>query len=155
MTVGRLLRENAGVQAELARALLARLRRFAGHPLLRLTGTGPLRAARLIAEVGDVRCFRSPDALAALAGVAPIPASSGQIQRMRLNRGGNRRLSRAFYVIATAQSRCQPDARAYLGRRIEVVGKTYREAIRALKCRLVRPVYHLLVEGSLALQMTP
>jgi transposase len=168
-TVGRLLRGNASVQAELARALLARLAKLddgatrltrrieglvAGHPLLRLTGTGPLTAARLIAEVGDVRRFRSADALAALAGVAPIPASSGQTQRMRLNRGGNRRLNRAFYVIAVAQSRWDPAARAYIERRVKVDGKSWREAIRALKRRLVRPVAHLLVEGSQTPQMT-
>jgi transposase len=92
--------------------------------------------------------------LAALAGVAPIPASSGQTQRMRLNRGGNRRLNRAFSIVAVAQSRWDPAARASIKRRVEVDGKTWREAIRALKRRLVRPVYHLLVEGSQALQMT-
>ena len=48
------------------------------HPLLGLPGVGVLTAAKLIAETGDVRRFRSPDAFAALAGVAPIPASSGQ-----------------------------------------------------------------------------
>jgi transposase len=126
----------------------------AGHPLLALSGAGPLTAARLIAEVGDIRRFRSPDALAALAGVAPIPASSGQTQRRRLNRGGNRRLNRAFYVIAIAQARWNPIARAYIDRRIKVDGKTWREAIRALKRRLVRPVYHLLIEGSRQLQLT-
>lgn len=71
----------------------------AGHPLLRLPGMGSLTAARPIAEVGDVRRFRSSHALAALAalaGVAPIPTSSGQVHRMRLNRGGNRRLNRAL-----------------------------------------------------------
>ena len=168
-TVGRLLRGNPSVQAELARTLLTRLARLTAetaqltsriealvgdHPLLRLPGTGPLTAARLIAEVGDVRRFRSAAALAALAGVAPIPASSGQIQRMRLNRGGNRRLNRAFYVIAVAQSRWHPEARAYVARRVDTDGKTWREAIRALKRRLVRPVYHLLIEGSRTLAIS-
>jgi len=119
-----------------------------GHPLLALPGAGPITVARLIAEVGDVRRFRSADALAALAGVAPIPASSGQVQRMRLNRGGNRQLNRAFYVIAVTQSRFHPPAKAYVTRRIEADGKTWREAIRALKRRLVRPVFGLLLEGS-------
>jgi transposase len=73
---------------------------------------------------------------------------------MRLNRGGNRRLNRAFYVIAVIQARFHPPAKAYVTRRIEVDGKSWREAIRALKRRLVRPVYHLLVEGSLLAQMT-
>jgi transposase len=162
-TVGRLLRRDTAVQAELARALLVRLahleretgaltRRIGalvdGHPLLGLPGAGPITVARLIAEVGDVRRFRSADAFAALAGVAPIPASSGQIQRMRLNRGGNRQLNRAFYVIAVTQSRFHPPAKAYVARRMEADGKTWREAIRALKRQLVRPVFRLLVEGS-------
>jgi transposase len=162
-TVGRLLRGNTAVQAELARALLARLARLEretrtltariatrveGHPLLGLPGAVPITVARLIAVVGDVRRFRSADAFAALAGVAPIPASSGQVQRMRLNRGGNRQLNRALYVIAVTQSRFHPPAKAYVARRMEADGKTWREAIRALKRLLVRPVFRLLVEGS-------
>jgi len=162
-TVGRLLRGVGGVQAELARGLLLRLARLerevkaftsrigmlvAGHPLVGLPGAGPITVARLIAEVGDVSRFRSADALAALAGVAPIPASSGQVQQMRLNRGGNRQLNRAPHVIAVTQSRFHPLAKAYVTRRIEADGKTWREAIRALKRQLVRPVFRLLVEGS-------
>ena len=162
-TIGRLLRGNTAIQAELARSLLARLGRLGGetdvltrrvaacvvgHPLLRLPGAGPITIARFVAEVGDVRRFRSADALAALAGVAPIPASSGQVQRMRLNRGGNRQLNRALHVVAVTQARFHPPAKAYVIRRIEVDGKTWREAIRALKRRLVRPVFRLLLEGS-------
>ncbi len=49
----------------------------AGHPLLGLPGVGPLTAARLVAEAGDVERFRSPAAFVMLAAVAPIPASSG------------------------------------------------------------------------------
>ncbi len=165
-TAGRLLRGNPALEAELARTLLVRLARLerevaaltarvglgvAGHPLLGLPGAGPITVARLIGEVGDVRRFRSADALAALAGVAPIPASSGQVQRMRLNRGGNRQLNRALYVIAVTQSRFHPPAKAYVTRRMTVDGKTWREAIRALKRLLVRPVFRLLVEGSVVL----
>jgi hypothetical protein len=51
-------------------------------------------------------------------------------------------------VIALSQSRFHPPAKAYVTRRIEVDGKTWREAIRALKRRLVRPVYRLLLEGA-------
>jgi transposase len=160
---GRLLRGIEGVQVELARGLLARLARLerevngltsrirllvAGHPLLGLPGAGAITVARLIAEVGDVRRFRPADAFAALAGVAPVPASSGQIQRMRLNRGGNRQLNRAFYTIAVSQSRFHPPAKEYVARRIEADGKTWREAIRALKRQLIRPVFRLLIEGS-------
>jgi len=161
-TIGRRLRRLPGVQAELARARLAELRRLgrviaalerrlaalvAGHPLLRLRGVAGLTAARLIAETGDIRRFRSPDAFAMFAGVAPVPASSGQLQRVRLNRGGNRQLNRAFWTIAFVQGHAHPPAIAYLARQ-RAAGHTYREALRALKRRLVRTVFRLLRDGA-------
>jgi len=152
-----------GTRAELARELLAELRalgersgalaariaaRVAGHPVLRLPGVGVLVGARLIAETGDVTRFRSPDAFAMLAGVAPIPASSGETRRMRLNRGGNRRLNRALYSAALTQAWHHPPAKAYLARQ-RSRGKSWAEALRCLKHRTSRPVFRLLQEGQL------
>lgn len=163
----RLLRGLTGVHAELARARLAKLRALAhevrdlterleelveGHPLLALAGVGVVTAARLIGETGDVRRFRSADAFAALAGVAPIPASSGQTSRMRLNRGGNRQLNRALYSIALAQAWHHPPAKAYIERK-RAEGKSWREAIRCLKRQLVRTVFRLLTEGAIVSEM--
>jgi len=151
-----------GVRAELARVLLAEIRDLgrraaelersmtalvAGHPLLALPGVGVLTAARLVAEAGDVERFRSPAAFAMLAGVAPIPASSGEVQRMRLNRGGNR-LNRALYTIALSQAWHHPPARAYMARR-QAEGKSWAEALRCLKHRISRPVFRLLQAGQL------
>jgi transposase len=165
-TVGRLLRPLPGVQAELARSRLVRLRVLAreervlalriarlvdGHPLLDLPGAGPLVTAKLIGEVGDIGRFRSADAFAALAGVAPIPASSGQVQRMRLNRGGNRQLNRALFIIALTQARYYPPAQAYIERK-KAEGKSWREALRALKRQLVRTIFRLLQRGAAALE---
>jgi transposase len=161
-TVGRLLRPVAGVQADLARGRLAHLRRLgieeralharigtrvAGHPLLELPGAGLLVTAKLVGEIGDIGRFRSSDAFAALAGVAPIPASSGQTQRMWLNRGGNRQLNRALHTIALAQAIHHAPARAYIDRK-RAEGKTWREALRALKRQLVRTVFRLLELGA-------
>lgn len=161
-TAARLLRGLGGVQAELARTRLARLRRLrveeqalarmigeriAGHPLLGLPGVGALTAAKLVGESGDIARFRSADAFAALAGVAPIPASSGQTHRMRLNRGGNRQLNRALHTIALAQAWHHEPAQAYVARK-RAEGKTWREAIRALKRQLVRAVFRLLQAGA-------
>jgi transposase len=161
-TAGRLLRRLAGIQAELARDRLVRLERLAGearalerrieglvadHPLRSLPGAGALVTAKLIGEVGDIRRFRSADAFAMLAGVAPIPASSGQTQRMRLNRGGNRQLNRALYSIAFAQIRTYPPATAFVTRK-RAEGKSWREAIRALKRHLARIVFRLLSQPS-------
>jgi len=157
-TAARLLRRLPGVHGELARDRLARLGRVslevrslerriealvADHPLRSLPGAGALVTAKLIGEVGDVRRFRSADAFAMLAGVAPIPASSGQVSRMRLNRGGNRQLNRALFSIAFAQARTYPPAQAYVARK-RAEGKTWREAIRALKRHLSRVVFRLL-----------
>ena len=161
-TVGRSLRRLDGVQAELARARLARLRRLAteigeltdrltdrvaGHPLLTLPGVGVLVAAKLIGETGDSGRFRSAAAFAALAGVAPIPASSGQTQHLRLNRGGNRQLNRALYMIALVQASHDGAGRVYIAKK-RAEGKTGRDAIRALKRQLVRTVFRLLQEGA-------
>jgi transposase len=166
-TMGRRLRPLEGVQAKLALGRLARLaaldaetRRLTvqielllgNHPLLALPGVGILTAAKLVTEAGDLRRFRSADAFAALAGVAPIPASSGQTRRMRLNRGGNRQLNRALYTIATNQAIYHPPARAYLARKA-AEQKSRRDGIRALKRQLVRTVFRLLREGAPALEM--
>jgi transposase len=160
-TAGRLLRGIAGVHAELARDRLGRLaklvveidgleQRIAGlvadHPLRQLPGAGPLVTAKLVAEAGDISRFRSADAFAMLAGVAPIPASSGQTSRMRLNRGGNRQLNRALYAIAFAQVRWHPPATAFVARK-RAEGKSWREAMRALKRHLARVVFRLLSAG--------
>jgi transposase len=157
-TAGRLLRGCRGVQAELARDRLARLGRLLSearvlevrigqlvgdHPLRSLPGAGVLVTAKLISEAGDLRRFRSADAFAMLAGTAPIPASSGQTRRMRLNRGGNRQLNRALYCIALSQASHHPPAKAFIARK-RAEGKTWREALRALKRHLARVVFRLL-----------
>lgn len=162
--IERALAPLAGTRAELARELLAEVRglgrgaleleqrikdRLVGHPLLALPGAGALTTARLVAEGGDIGRFRSPDAFAMLAGVAPIPASSGETRRMRLNRGGNRQLNRALYTIALSQSLHHQPAKAYMARK-QADGKSRAEALRCLKRQLVRRVFHLLLEGQAA-----
>ena len=54
--------------------------------------------------MGDVRRIRSKAAFAQMTGTAPLPASSGNTTRHRLNRGGNRKLNRALHLIAEACS---------------------------------------------------
>ncbi len=160
--IARLLRNLTGVHAELARDRLARLNRITGevhdlerriervvvdHPLRTLPGAGPLVAAKLIGEVGDISRFRSADAFAMLAGVAPIPASSGQVSRMRLNRGGNRQLNRALWCIAFSQAKTHEPARQFIARK-RAEGKSWREAMRALKRHLARVVFRLLSQTA-------
>jgi transposase len=153
----RLLGRRDGVRAELARGRLRRLRRLgadakalerriarllsaSGSTLSHLSGIGALTAAKLLGETGDVTRFRSDAAFAAASGTAPIPASSGQRQRHRLNRGGNRQLNRALHTMALIQTRWDPRAEAYVTRRL-AEGRSRLEALRALKRHLARVVY--------------
>lgn len=119
-----------------------------GHPLLDLAGCGIVLAAELISIIGDIGRFDTPDQLARYAGVAPIPASSGQTTRHRLHRGGHRQLNRAIHLIALTQSRYHPAAIAYIDRRTSQ-GKTRREAIRCLKRYITRTVYTTLKHHQL------
>jgi transposase len=108
------------------------------------TRVGPLTAAKLVAEIAGIERFRSQAKLARIAGVAPIPASSGKRTRFRLDRGGNRQLNAAFHRIAVTQVRCHPPAQDYVARRLGE-GKTKREALRCLKRHLVRTVFNTMM----------
>ena len=112
--------------------------RFA--PLIAVVGVGPLLAATLVAELGVPRPGLGEAQLAALAGVAPLEASSAGAVRHRLSRQGNRRLNSLLHRIALVQARVHPPAQAYLARR-QREGRTAREARRALKRHLVRSIW--------------
>jgi transposase len=111
--------------------------------LLELPGCGAITAAKLLAEIGPIDRFQTDAQLARHSGVAPLQASSGRVQRHRLDRGGNRQLNCALYRIAITQARYHPDARAYLERK-QAEGKSRREAIRCLKRILIRTVFNTL-----------
>jgi transposase len=127
---------------ELDRELEQRTREIA-PALLELPGCGAVTAAKLLAEIGPVDRFKSDAQLARHSGVAPLEASSGRIQRHRLDRGGNRQLNSALYRIAITQARFHPAARNYIDRK-RAEGKSRREAIRCLKRLLVRTVFNTL-----------
>jgi transposase len=112
------------------------------QPLTQITGVQLLTAGAVAGILGPGQRFTSEAQLAAYAGVAPLEASSAGIVRHRLNRGGNRRLNAILYRIALTQARSSPEARAYLARR-RADGKTWREAIRALKRYLIRAIWRL------------
>src|SRR5450756_163936 len=150
--VADLLDRLGGVRAELARAELARLReleaesvvlegrirslvRLTGSSLPTITGVAARAAATILGETGDPRRIHSTPAFALMSGTAPIPASSGQTSRHRLNRGGNRQLNRALHTIALVQARTDPRAQAYMARRT-AEGKSRLEALRCLKRHL-------------------
>ena len=76
-------------------------------------------------------------------GSAPIPASSGQTVRHRLNRGGDRQLNRALHTIVLTRLQHDPATRAHAAPRL-ADGKTPREIKRCLKRHLARRPFHTL-----------
>jgi transposase len=106
-------------------------------------GIGPVSAAQAIVSFSHPGRCRSEAAFAALGGTSPIPASSGQTVRHRLNRGGDRALNRAVHAIALVRMRSCPRTRAYVARRT-AEGKTTREIRRCLKRYIARELYRQL-----------
>jgi transposase len=168
--VADLLAGQGGVRAELARAELARvgghdaeclalegriraLVRLSGSSLPMIVGVAAITAAKIMGETGDPRRFRSAPAFAAMSGTAPVPASSGQTSRHRLNRGGNRQLNRALHTIALTQSRTDPRAKAYMEKR-KSEGKSWLEALRCLKRHLANVVLRTMLADASARSMS-
>ena len=115
--------------------------------LLELPGCGVLTAAKLIGEIAGAERFANDARLAMHAGSAPLQAASGNRQRHRLNRSGNRQLNCALHRIAVTQGRHHAPAKAYLERK-QAEGKSRKEALRCLKRYLARTVYHALTATS-------
>jgi transposase len=129
-------------ERELAREIETLTRKLAPQ-LLEQPGVGPLAAAQVLISWSHRGRITSEAAFARLAGCAPIPASSGQTVRYRLDRGGDRRLNRALHMILVTRRRAHPPTIAYIERRIQE-GKSRREATRCLKRYLARNLYRLL-----------
>ena len=128
--------------AELEREILAHVRALAPE-LLEEPGVGAIVAAQLLVAWSHPGRVRSEAAFARLAGVAPLPASSGQTSRHRLSRGGDRQLNRALHTIVLHRRQHDPATRDYIARRT-AEGKSCRDATRLLKRYLARRVYRLL-----------
>jgi transposase len=111
--------------------------------LLELQGIGVVLAATLLAEAGDVRRFRSQHAFTMFAGCAPVERSSGGCQRRQLNIGGNRRLNRAFHMLAIIRLRLDDDTKAYIAKK-KTEAKTLRAALRCLKTHLARAIFRVM-----------
>jgi len=130
--------EAAGLEADLARLVTA-----LAPWLLGLPGVGPLSAAQVLVSWSYAGRLRSEAAFAALAGACPIPASSGQHTRHRLNRGGDRQLNSALHTVALVRLRSDPTTRAYASRR-QADGKSPREIRRCVKRAIARQLFKLL-----------
>ncbi|WP_433202815.1 IS110 family transposase [Nocardia sp. CA-107356] len=112
-----------------------------GSTLMDLHGIGPCGAARLLADTDDIHRFTTRDRFASWNGTAPLDASSGEQQRHRLSRAGNRKINHVLHTMAIVQLRNPTAGRVYYDGK-KAAGKTSMEAVRALKRRLSNVVYN-------------
>jgi transposase len=128
--------------AELKAMVLAR-----GSHLMDIHGVGAVVAARILADVGDVARFADRNRFASWTGTAPLDASSGEQNRHRLSRAGNRRVNHMIHIAAVTQLRIDTEGRDYY-RRKRAAGKKPKEAIRCLKRRISDTIYKQLVADA-------
>ena len=119
---------------------LARLTEQLAPGLQEIQGVGPVTGAILITAYSHHGRIRSEAAFAALGGIAPLPASSGNTTRHRLSRSGDRQLNRAIDVITRTRMSCDPTTRDYVLRR-QSEGLSKREIRRCLKRYICRSLY--------------
>jgi transposase len=128
--------------AEHSRAITTLVRAWRPD-LLSRCGVGPIVAATVLCAWSHPGRCRSDAAFAMLGGAAPIPASSGQTVRVRLNRSGDRQLNQALHLVVLTRLRYDSATRTYAERR-RAQGKTNREIRRCLVRYVARQLYRLL-----------
>jgi transposase len=125
----------------------------AAPELCELPGVGSVVAASVVTAWSHPGRVRSEAAFAALAGTCPIPASSGNTVRHRLNRGGDRRLNRALTTVVIVRMRTHAPTKANVARR-RAEGRTTKEIMRSLKHYITRQLYRTLAAAH-PIPMTP
>lgn len=112
--------------------------------LLEVNGVGTVVASQLLVTFGDnPERLGSEASFAALAGVAPIPASSGKTTRHRLSRGGDRQANSALHSVVLSRMATDQRTREYVVKRTEE-GKGKKEIIRCLKRYVAREIFRVM-----------
>lgn len=148
----RLAREVMALDQEIAETDVLIEGRFRDHPhaevILTMPGIGPVLGAEFIAHTGgDMSVFGSPNRLAGVAGLAPVPKDSGRISgNLRRPRRYCRRLLRVFYMSAMVAARSCPVSKAFYERK-KAEGKGHKQAILALARRRLNVLWALIRDG--------
>jgi transposase len=141
-----LSREIRDLNHQISALVTAAAPRLLAHP-----GVGPDSAAQLLITAGaNAHRIHNEPAFAALCGVSPVQASSGHINRHRLNRGGDRQANRALWVIAFTRLRYDERTKTYAAR-ATTHGKNPKEIRRLLKRYIARELFPSLVADINAL----
>lgn len=102
-----------------------------------------VRAASLLAEIGDVRArFPDEESLAALAGVAPVTKTSGKVRSVGFRWACDKKLRNAIIDFADDSRRNSPWA-AEIYRRAIQRGKRHPHAVRILARAWLRVIWRM------------
>lgn len=119
-----------------------------GRRLQTLSGIGPILAATMRAELGDVTRFQGVDHAIAYAGLDPRTVQSGAfVGQKHLSKRGPGALRHALYLAVLGAVRCRPEWRARYQRLLDR-GRPKKEALTILSRALLKVVYHLLRTGT-------
>jgi transposase len=123
---------------------------LAGHDqhLDSIPGLGPVLAATILAEIGDIHRFRSLGALVAYAGLDPSVFASGQFvgKRQRLSKRGSPYLRRAVFLATHSAQFRNPDLAADLQRKLTEC-KPDKAAVIATAHKLPARIHVVLKQG--------
>ncbi len=116
--------------------------------LLSIPGIGEATAAKLLAEIMDVKLYGSARQLAAFAGLAPRLHESGSSVRRkaRLSKAGAPRLRKALYFPAISAIKYNPYVKE-LSERLRARGKCPMQVIGAAMRKLIHLAYGVLKSG--------
>jgi transposase len=144
-----LAREVIALDQEIAELEVLIEGRFREHPdaevITSMPGIGDMLGAEFIAATGgDMTALGTPDRLAGVAGLAPVPRDSGKVSgNLRRPRRYSRRLLRMFYLSAQVASvHCPESKRFYQRKRAE--GKSHKQAVLALARRRLNVLWALI-----------
>ena len=131
--------------AELERAIAETLREDEdGRRLQGVPGIGPLQAATIRAELGDVHRFATVDEVVAYAGLEPRTRQSGAfVGQTKLSKHGPGALRHALYLAALVAARYRPEWRERY-QRLLARGRAKKEALSILSRAMLKVIYHLL-----------
>ncbi|MBM3158120.1 MAG: IS110 family transposase [Chloroflexi bacterium] len=127
---------------------ITRLMEQESQYLTSIKGIGPVLAATLLAEIGDIHRFSSLENLVAYAGIDPTVFESGEFtgRRQHMSKRGSPYLRRALWLAAHSTRRWNTDLDSYFQRKL-AEGKPYKVAMGALCRKLLARVYVVLKEN--------
>lgn len=118
--------------------------------LLSITGCGPITAATVIAETGDISRFHSADKFVSYGGVSPrIDRSGKSVETIgRISKKGSKFLRHALFMIAEFARRHNPVLKVQFERIKNGNKKRHRLAVIAVANRIARYIYSVMKNRS-------